>query len=371
MNIPLLDLKIQYQSIKSEIKQALDKVLESQHFILNGHVETLEKKIAHYCGCDYAIGVSSGSDALLVSLMAIDIQPGDEVITVPYTFFATVGSIVRLGAKPVFVDIELDTFNIDVNQIEEKITPRTKAVIPVHLFGQCCEMQAIIDIARKYNLKIIEDAAQAIGAEYKQKKTGSLGDIGCFSFFPSKNLGGYGDGGMVVTKVKPIYEKIKMLRVHGASSKYYHKLIGGNFRLDELQAAILLVKFKYLDAWNKKRAECAQRYYQLFSETGLLDFIIPPKIKQSNHVFHQYVVRVQKRDQLLKYLKTQGIGCAIYYPLPLHLQESLSSLGYKRGDFPQTERASKETLALPMYPELTIKQQEYIVKKIRDFYNQV
>jgi len=371
MNIPLLDLKIQYQSIKSEIKQALDKVLESQHFILNEHVDTLEKKIAHYCDCDYAIGVSSGSDALLVSLMAIGIQPGDEVITVPYTFFATAGSIARLGAKPVFVDIELETFNIDTNQIEEKITSRTKAIIPVHLFGQCCEMQAIIDIARKYNLKIIEDAAQAIGAEYKHKKTGSLGDIGCFSFFPSKNLGGYGEGGMVVTKVKPIYEKIKMLRVHGASSKYYHRFVGGNFRLDELQAAILLVKFKYLDIWNKKRQQCAKRYYQLFSEARLLDFVVPSKIKQSNHVFHQYVIRAQKRDQLLKYLKAQDIGCATYYPLPLHLQECFAFLGYKRGDFPQAEQASKETLALPMYPELTIKQQEYIVRKIREFYDQI
>lgn len=369
MNVPLLDLKAQYRSIKDEIKQAIDEVLEEQRFILGKHVALLEEKIANYCNCNYAVGVSSCTDALLVSLMAIDINPGDEIITTPYTFFATVGSIVRLKARPVFVDIDIETYNLNHEQIEEKITSKTKAIIPVHLFGQCCEMDFIKNLAKKYNLKIIEDAAQALGAMYKDKKAGSIGDLGCFSFFPSKNLGGYGDGGIVVTNDDFLYKKIKMLRVHGTEKKYYHKLIGGNFRLDELQAAILLVKLKYLDDWNKRRAECAKRYNQLFSEAGLLDKVILPKIKQTNHVFHQYVIRVKERDKLLEYLKEKGIGCAIYYPLPMHLQECFSYLNYKKGDFPNAEKAAKETLAIPMYPELTLQQQMYVVEKIKEFFN--
>jgi len=368
VNVPLLDLKTQYKTIKNKIKQAIDKVLEEQKFILGKHVTFLEEKIANYCNCNYAIGVSSCTDALLVSLMAIDIKPGDEIITTPYTFFATIGSIVRLGAKPVFVDIDPETYNLNPKEIEAKITSKTKAIIPVHLFGQCCEMDLIIDIAKRHNLRVIEDAAQALGAMYKDKKVGSIGDIGCFSFFPSKNLGGYGDGGMVVTNDEALYKKIKMLRVHGTEKKYYHKFVGGNFRLDELQAAILLAKFKYLDTWNKKRGECAKRYDQLFSQANLLDKVASPCVRQTNHVFHQYVVRVKERDELLKYLKTQGIGCAIYYPLPMHLQECFSYLNYKKGDFPNAEKAAKETLALPMYPELTLEQQEYVVEKIKEFY---
>ncbi|MCD6319272.1 MAG: DegT/DnrJ/EryC1/StrS family aminotransferase [Candidatus Desulfofervidaceae bacterium] len=369
MYVPLLDLRAQYTKLRDKIKKALDEVLETQQFILGPKVAALEEALAAYCGVDYAVGVSSGTDAILVALMACGIGEGDEVITSPYTFFATVGSIVRLKAKPVFVDITPQTFNLNVDQIEAKINSKTKAIIPVHLFGQSAEMASINDIAQRHNLVVIEDAAQALGATYKGRKVGAWGDMACFSFFPSKNLGGYGDGGMVITNKKEIYERVKMLRVHGAKDKYKHEMIGGNFRLDEIQAAILLVKLPYLDEWNKQRAKHADIYFSLFKQAGLLNEIKPPVVDSANtHIFHQYIIRASRRDALLSYLTKHGVGCAVYYPIPLHLQPCFRYLGYQEGDFPEAEKAAKETIALPIYPELTLIQQEYVVEKIKKFY---
>lgn len=369
MQVPLLDLKAQYATTKDEIKAAIDEVLESQYFILGPKVERLENEIAQYCNTKYAVGVASGTDALLLSLMAIGVTYGDEVITTPYTFFATAGSISRLGAKPVFVDIDPKTYNINPQLIEEKILAlgdprRAKAVIPVHLYGQCADMEPILEIAEKYNLKVIEDAAQAIGAEYKDRKAGSIGDLGCLSFFPSKNLGGYGDGGMVVTDDEELAEKIKVLRVHGSKPKYYHSMIGCNSRLDALQAAVLSVKIKYLDSWSKKRRENAWLYDQLFQGMD----IVTPYVEPCNvHIYNQYTIRVKERDRLQAHLKAHGIGTALYYPLPLHLQECYAHLGYKEGDLPESEKASKKTMSVPIYPELTEEQQRYIVKAIQEF----
>lgn len=361
MQVPLLDLKAQYATIKDEIKAAIDEVLESQYFILGPKVEQLEKKIAEYCNTKYAIGVASGTDALLISLMAIGVEYGDEVITTPYTFFATAGSISKLGAQPVFVDIEPKTYNINPKLIEEKITYKTKAIIPVHLYGQCTEMDVILEIAERYGLAVIEDAAQAIGAKYKKRKAGSMGDLGCLSFFPSKNLGGYGDGGMVITNNSELAEKVKVLRVHGAKPKYHHSVVGVNSRLDAIQAAVLLVKLKYLDDWSKARRENAEVYSKLFAGSD----VITPYVEDYNyHIYNQYIIRIKNRDEVQDYLKEQDIGTSIYYPIPLHLQECYNGLGYKEGDFPESERAAKETLALPIYPELTEEQQEYVVKKI-------
>lgn len=377
MKIPLLDLKAQYLTIKEEIKTAVDEVLESQHFILGQKVEELESNIAAYTGARRAIGVSSGTDALLVSLMALDIKPGDEVITSPFTFFSTAGVISRLNARPVFVDIDLVTYNIDPQKIESKITKKTKAIIPVHLFGQCADMDPILEKAREYNFKAIEDAAQSIGAEYKGKKAGAMGDLGIFSFFPSKNLGGYGDGGMVVTDDEPLYEKIKILRVHGSNPKYYHKMVGGNFRLDALQAAILNVKLKYLDLWSQKRMENAIYYDKKFQEAGLKEsgYIKTPEPvyrlsgDKNYHIYNQYTIQSKKRDKLREFLKENKIGTEIYYPVPLHLQECFKDLGYKKGDLPSSEQASSSVLSLPIYPELTIDQKDYVVQKISEFYN--
>ncbi len=377
MKIPLLDLKAQYLTIKEEIKTAVDEVLESQHFILGQKVEDLESNIAAYTGTRRAIGVSSGTDALLVSLMALDIKPGDEVITSPFTFFSTAGVISRLNARPVFVDIDLVTYNIDPQKIESKITKKTKAIIPVHLFGQCADMDPILEKAREYNFKAIEDAAQSIGAEYKGKKAGAMGDLGIFSFFPSKNLGGYGDGGMVVTDDEPLYEKIKILRVHGSNPKYYHKMVGGNFRLDALQAAILNVKLKYLDLWSQKRMENAIYYDKKFQEAGLKEsgYIKTPEPvyrlsgDKNYHIYNQYTIQSKKRDKLREFLKENKIGTEIYYPVPLHLQECFKDLGYKKGDLPSSEQASSSVLSLPIYPELTIDQKDYVVQKISEFYN--
>jgi len=380
MKVPLLDLKAQYLSIKEEIKLAIDEVLETQRFILGPKVEELERKIAAYTGTKYAIGVSSGTDALLVSLMALEIEPGDEVITTPFTFFSTAGAIARLNAKPIFVDIDPVTYNIDPNKIEAAITKKTRAIIPVHLFGQCADMDPIMEIARKYNLLVIEDAAQSIGAEYKGRKAGSMGDIGIFSFFPSKNLGGYGDGGMVVTNNENLYQRIKILRIHGASPKYYHKVIGGNFRLDALQAAVLLVKLKYLDEWSRKRRENAVYYDQKFAQSGLKEkgLITTPVAvyKESGdknyHIYNQYTICIRNegdRDKLRSYFKENGIGTEVYYPMPLHLQECFSELGYKKGSFPVSEKAAATVLSLPIYPELTLSQQDYIVEKITSFFS--
>jgi len=376
MNIPLLDLKAQYATIQEEVKKAVDDVLESQVFILGPKVEELEKNIAAYSQTLYAVGVSSGTDALLVSLMALGIGPGDEVITTPFTFFATAGVISRLGARPVFVDIDPVTYNIDPAKIERAITNKTKAIIPIHLFGQCADMDPILEIAKKHNLYIIEDAAQSIGAEYKGRKAGSMGDLGIFSFFPSKNLGGFGDGGMVVTNDEELCEKVKILRVHGSKPKYFHKIVGGNFRLDALQAAVLIVKLKYLDGWSRKRQENAAYYDKKLKEAGLVDkgFVkipIPvykPTGDKNYHIYNQYTLWVKNRDKLLVHLKENAIGTEIYYPLPLHAQECFKDLGYKKGNLPVSEEAADSVLSIPVYPELTAEQKNYIVEKIAEFY---
>ncbi|MEE8186001.1 MAG: DegT/DnrJ/EryC1/StrS family aminotransferase [Thermodesulfobacteriota bacterium] len=378
MKVKLLDLRPQYQFIRDDLLKGIQNVCDAQSFILGENVRKLEEEIADYCNARYAVGVASGSDAILLSLMAIGVGPGDRVITIPYTFFATVSSIVRLGATPIFIDIEPETYNIDPNGLEHhirKISNRKshlstlKAIIPVHLFGQCADMEPILSIARRYGLRVVEDAAQAIGAEYKGKKAGSMGDAGCLSFYPSKNLGGFGDGGMVLVQSKELEERMKVLRVHGSKSKYYHKYVGINSRLDEIQAAILRIKLKYLAKWEKRRIANARRYNQLFKESGLLGTVSIPRVYPHNlSVFNQYVVRVERRDALRTHLAKLGIGTEIYYPVPLHLQRCFKGLGYKRGDFPVSEKAARETIALPIYPELTEVEQRYVVSKIGKFY---
>lgn len=368
MNVPLLDLKAQYQSIKSEIDAAVADVFESQCFILGPKVQECEEAIAAYLNCAHGIGVSSGTDALIVSLMAAEIGSGDEVITTPYTFFATGGSIARVGATPVFVDIDPVTFNIDPKLIEERITDRTKAIIPVHLYGQMADMESIMGLAERHGLTVIEDGAQAIGAQHGGRCAGSIGHYGCFSFFPSKNLGGAGDGGMVVTNDQDRAEKLKCLRAHGSKPKYYHKLIGGNFRLDALQAAVVIVKLRHLDSWTAARRDNAKRYDHLLSESGLVDsgVVTLPTVAVDRHIFNQYVVRVPRRDEIRVLLKDKGIGCEVYYPVPLHLQECFSHLSYKEGDYPVSEQAADETLALPVYPEVTDEQAAYVVTCLAD-----
>ncbi len=366
MNVPLLDLKAQYQSIRNEIEPAIKEVVESQHFIMGPQIKTCEAAIAEYSHCAHGVGVSSGTDALLVALMAEGIKPGDEVITTPYTFFATAGSIARLGAKPVFVDIDPVTYNINPALIEKKITAKTKVIMPVHLYGQMADMDPILEIACKHKLAVIEDAAQAIGSEYKGKRAGSIGQYGCFSFFPSKNLGCFGDGGMVVTNDAVRAEKLAILRMHGSKPKYYHKVIGGNFRFDTLQAAVVLIKLKHLDSWSAARQSNAKRYDQLFAAAGLVDkkMVVLPTVTTNRHIFNQYVIRVQRRDELQAFLKTRSIGTEVYYPVPMHIQECFAYLGHKAGDFPESEKAAKETLALPIYPELTDEQAKYVVDSI-------
>ncbi|NOX88055.1 MAG: DegT/DnrJ/EryC1/StrS family aminotransferase [Calditrichaeota bacterium] len=371
-HVPLLDLKAQYRSIKHEIDPVVQEVIESQYFILGPKVKEFEDAAAKYCQTEYALGVSSGTDALLIALMALDIQPGDEVITTAYSFFATAGSIARLHAKPVFVDIDPVTFNIDPAKIEEKITDKTRAIIPVHLYGQMADMDPIMEIARKYNLYVIEDAAQAIGSEYKDgRRAGSVGHIGCFSFFPSKNLGGFGDGGLVTTNDQALFARLSYLRNHGAHPKYYHKMIGGNFRLDALQAAVLNVKLRYLDQWTAGRQRNADFYDKGIKERGLERWIAAPQRKEGyRHIFNQYILRVQKRDELLQFLREHNIGCEIYYPLTFNNQECFRYLGYKEGDFPVAEKAARETLAVPIYPELTEAQKNYVLDVILKFYEQ-
>jgi len=376
MKVPLLDLKAQYQSIREEILKVTQEVYESQYFILGPKVEALEKEIAEYCSSKYAIGVSSGTDALLISLIAADIGHKDLVITTPYTFFATAGSIARAGAVPVFVDTDPDTYNISTSGIENMVNEMTgdeksrlKAIMPVHLYGQCADMDPILKIAKENDLVVIEDAAQAIGAEYKGKRAGSIGDFGCFSFFPSKNLGAFGDGGIVTTSSDELYEKLKILRVHGSYPKYYHKIIGGNFRLDALQAAVVSVKLQFLDSWTEARQGNAVRYRELFANAGLNDIKLPVE-SQERHIYNQFVISVpQKRDDLRQFLQETGIGTEVYYPVPMHLQECFSYLAHKKGDFPLSEHAASHTLALPIYPELTGDQQVYVVDKIKEFYH--
>jgi len=364
MNVPLLDLKAQYAGIKAEIRAEIDEVLASQRFILGPKVEALEQQIAAYSGTKAAVGVASGSDALLLALMALDVGPGDEVITTPYTFFATAGSISRLGATPVFVDINPRTYNVDPAGVVEKITDRTRAILPVHLFGQMADMDPIMEVAVKHGLKVVEDAAQSIGATYKGRKAGTIGDIGCFSFFPSKNLGGYGDGGMVVTNDEALAERIRVLRVHGSKPKYYHQVVGVNSRLDALQAAVLSLKLKYLEGWSAARRQHAVFYDAAFSDGKAgIPYVEPFNVS----IYNQYVVRGEHRDGLMAHLKKQEIGCEIYYPVPLHLQACYKDLGYREGNFPESERAARETLAIPVYPELTEAQQGYVVSQIRAF----
>lgn len=368
MNVPLLDLKAQYRSIKAEVLSAIEAVCDEQGFVLGPRVTAFEEKTARYIGSRYAIGCASGSDALLLSLMAMGVKTGDEVITVPFTFFATAGAISRLGAKPVFVDIQPDTFNIDPVLIERAITSRTKAIMPVHLFGQCADMAAINEIAKKNKLYVIEDACQAIGAAQQDRRAGILGDTGCFSFFPTKNLGGFGDGGLITTNDKALADSMSMLRVHGSHVRYLHEAIGINSRLDALQAAVLDIKLKYLDQWAEGRRRNAARYGQLFQQAGLLNRVTLPVTRPGNfHVYNQYTVRVEKRDELRNFLKDKGIGSEVYYPLPMHLQQCYRDLGYQKGAFPVSEKAAAEVLSLPIYAELTEQQLQYVADGIQSF----
>jgi dTDP-4-amino-4,6-dideoxygalactose transaminase len=362
MMIPLLDLKAQYLSIKDEIDAAIQEVMVSGQYILGKNVEAFEKEIADYCGVKYGIGVANGTDALVLTLDAFGIGKGDEVITTPYTFFATAEAISRVGATPVFVDINPLTYNIDVTKIEEKISKKTKAIIPVHIFGQMADMDPIMEIAKSYNLTVIEDACQAIGAEYKGRKAGSIGHVACFSFFPTKNLGCYGDGGMVVTSDAELVDKLKRLRFHGSSKKYHHVILGYNSRLDEVQAAILRVKLKYLDNWNEKRREKAYLYNQLLQDANVgLPYVEP----WNKSIYHLYIIRSDIRNKIKISLDEKQIANGIYYPVPLHLQEVYAMLGYKTGTLKNAEEASRETLAIPLYPEITLEQQEEVVKVMK------
>ncbi|MBN1943227.1 MAG: DegT/DnrJ/EryC1/StrS family aminotransferase [Phycisphaerae bacterium] len=365
MNVPLLDLKAQYTLLKKEMLPAIEAVLESQYFINGPAVKELEDLIAQYSGTKAAVGVSSGTDALLACLMSLNIGPGDEVITTPYTFFATAGCVWRAGAKPVFVDIEPDTYNIDTTKIAAAVTKKTRAIMPVHLYGQMADMDPILAVAKQHNLYVIEDAAQAIGSTQNGRKAGSLGTCGCFSFFPSKNLGGLGDGGMVVTQDEALAERLRECRNHGSHPKYYHKWVGANFRLDTLQAAGLIVKFRHLENWHAARRANAARYNAFFAD---VPDIITPVVREYNQtIYNQYVIRVPRRDACLEHLKKNNIGCEIYYPVAMHVQECFAPLGHKPGDFPTAQKASQETLALPIYPELTDEQLRYVAEKVIEF----
>ncbi len=385
MQVPLLDLKLQYQNLKQEIDKAIMDVVESQRFILGPTVKELEDEFTEYLNIKYAYGVSSGTDALLIALMAIGIKPGDEVIVPTYSFFATAGVVARLNATPVFVDIDPVTFNIAPEKIEEKITENTKAIIPVHLYGQSADMQPIVEIAQKHGLKVIEDGAQAISVRYGDgRNVGTIGDIGCFSFFPSKNLGGFGDGGLVVTNDDELAHMLRIMRVHGGEPKYYHKVIGGNFRLDAIQAAVIKVKLPHLDGWSEQRRKHAEFYNKAFVESGLAEetgktkfddknkILLPKAVyKDSNvknyHIFNQYVIRVEKRNELKDFLKENGIGSEIYYPVPFHKQECFKDLPSVDDDYPVADMAAETSLALPVFPELTQEQIEYVVDKVTEF----
>ena len=387
MNIPLLDLRAQYETIKDKVKPVIDDIFETQRFVLGAHGAALEEEIARYCGVPYAIGVASGTDALLLAMKALGVGPGDAVITTPFTFFATAGAIVNLGARPIFVDIEESGFEMDPEALSLFLTKECeyrssegatihkdsslviKAILPVHLYGQCADMDEILAIAGRFNLPVVEDSCQAIGASYKGKKAGALGTLGCFSFFPSKNLGGAGDGGMVITADKNLADRVRLLRGHGAHNRYYHDIVGFNSRLDELQAAVLRVKLPYLDGWSKKRLEYAEKYTEAFKSAGILDKVTPPVIFHGRtHIFHQYVIRAKQRDELQVFLKEAGIGCEVYYPVSLHEQACFRDLGYAPEDLPRSSAAAREVLALPVYPELTDEQRGYVVDRIAAFY---
>ncbi len=370
LTVPLCDLQTQYRQLQTDIEQAVLQVLSSGQVILGPEVAQLEAEVAHYCGVGHAVGCASGSDALSLAIHALDIGPGDEVIVPTFTFFASAGAVCRAGARPVFVDIDPVTWNLDPHQLESRITTRTRAIMPVHLFGQCVEMEPVWHLAEKHRLWIIEDGAQALGAEYQGKRVGSLGNIGCFSFYPSKNLGAFGDGGMVVTNDPEWATKMNALRVHGMEVRYHHRYLGWNARLDAIQAAILRVKLPYLDRWSEARQQAAKRYDALLEEYRLGDELLRPVVwTQRRHVFNQYVVRVMggQRDALMQHLKKEQIGCEVYYPIPLHLQPALSYLGYQRGDFPVSEHAAQEVLALPMFPELTMDQQRRVLQTCVNF----
>ncbi len=368
--VPLLDLRAQHATIREEVLKALIGVVDSQKFILGEEVEKLEQELALYCGARYAVGCASGSDALSLALMAAEIRPGDEVLTVPFTFFATAGAIARVGARPVFVDIEPLTFNMDMSRVEDLLGthPRVRAAIPVHLFGACADMDPLLAMAARHRLAVIEDAAQSIGSEYKGRRAGSIGTMGCFSFFPSKNLGGYGDGGLVTTNTQQQAAHLKALRIHGRTGKYVHDWIGVNSRLDALQAAVLRVKFRHLDTWSARRQENARLYRKLLFQAGIPVTAAEPPSYQTRHVYNQFVIRCASRDDLQHHLKQHGVGTEVYYPLSLHVQPCFSDLGYKRGDFPVSEKASAEVLALPVNPEVSAEDIEYICDKIRSFY---
>jgi dTDP-4-amino-4,6-dideoxygalactose transaminase len=366
MRVNVADLVSQYHSLKEEIDNAVIKVLESGSYILGENVKALENEIAGLCGVEYGIGVNTGTDALLLSLMALDIKPQDEVIVPAFTIIVDTGVVALLKAKPVFVDIEPRSFNIDPSAIEEKVTDRTKAIIVVHLFGQSADMDPVLNVASKYNLKVIEDACQAIGAEYKGKRVGGLGDFGCFSFYPTKNLGTFGDGGMIVTNNQEIASKLKLLRLHGTSEQFKQVMIGLNTKLDEMHAAILRIKISKLIEWNEKRRKLAHLYNKNLKD--ITDIITPQEVENCKHVYHQYTVRARKRDELQNYLLKNNIFTKVYYPQPLHLQESLKYLGYQEGQFPQSEKATKEVLSLPLYAEMNREQVEYVVQKIKEFY---
>ena len=377
MKVPLLDLNAHHEPLRKDLLAAIEQVLEKNNFILGDEVAELEQRIAAYCQTRFAIGVSSGTDALLVALMALGVTAGDEVITTPLSFFATAGTIVRVGAKPVFVDIDPMTYNIDPAGIESAITSRTRAIIPVHLYGQCADMDSILDIATRHGLAVVEDAAQAIGADYRGgRRAGSMGIAGCLSFFPSKNLGGVGDGGMVVTSDENLAERSRILRVQGSKPKYYHRFVGGNFRLDTLQAAALNVKLGYLDRWTALRQRHAELYEELFHEAGLVtksQVTLPTAFYKADgirhyHIYNQFVIGVSNRDQLQAHLKEKGIGTEIYYPVALHRQECLREFGYHEGQFPEAERVCRKLLALPIYPELREDQQQYVVQAIREWF---
>lgn len=386
MKVPLLDLKSQFVEIEKEIRDAIDRVLDSQYFILGPEVAELEKEVADYSGASWGVGVASGSDAILLALMALDVGAGDAVVTTPYTFFSTAGSITRLNAEPLFVDIKPDSYNMDPAALEKLLGGlkkkdgghvtadglRVKAVMPVHLYGQTADMDPICALAEKYGLFVVEDAAQAIGSEYKGRRAGSMGDVGCFSFFPSKNLGAFGDGGMITTSSEGIRDKIVMLRNHGSKPKYYHKYVGLNSRLDAIQGAVLRVKLKYLDGWSEARKQNADLYRKLLKDAGLLKpdgpVTAPLELADRRHIYNQFVIRVEKRDDLRTFLGDNDIGTEIYYPVPLHLQECYADLGFREGDLPVSEAAARETLALPIYPELTDDMQRSVVEVIGEFY---
>ncbi len=380
-HVPLLDLQAQYAPIRNDILAAITAVCDSQRFIGGPEIEALERELAAMLHVKAAVGVSSGTDALLAALMALNIGPGDEVVTTTYSFFATAGTIARVGAKAVLVDIDPVTYNIDPDAVARAITPRTRAILPVHLYGQSAEMDPIMEIARRHNLAVVEDAAQAIGALYKDRPVGGIGTIGCFSFFPSKNLGAFGDGGLLTSNDESLAHRLRLMRNHGAEPKYFHKFVGGNFRLDAVQAAVLRVKATHLAAWTEARRRNASRYVRLFGEAGLAGKVgLPREVADRYHIYNQFVVRVADhvspkakadvpllRDQLLAHLHSRKVGAEIYYPVPFHRQECFASLGYREGDFPEAEKAASETLALPIYGELTEAQQRYVVEAIGEF----